>query len=171
MCAKQADTAIDPFAVDLSGGQEMPAFEMLSKGWHKFSLTDYTLVNKPEEHKRYIQLELVHESGASRRAFVNWPLEDDYATPVIYKKGPKEGEQMADADGNPLTVAGSKISVIKTVISALGGPESGKVTPDSFAQLCGNSAMFNVTVSEYPEGSGQFRDQIDLMFGRGVKPC
>jgi hypothetical protein len=162
-------TAIDPFAVDLNQGQDMPPMENLSKGWHKFSLSDYELVDKPDEHKRYVILNLQHnELGVPRRAFVNWPMKDDYSKPLIVKK---TGEPMTDKEGNTMTAAGSKITAIKTVISALGGPESGPISPDTFAQLVGNSALFNVVVSEYPEGSGQFRDQIDLAFGKGIKPC
>jgi hypothetical protein len=166
------ETAIDPYAVDLDASQEMPAFEPLPKGWHKFFLTSYEMVDKPEESKRYLTLMLQHdETGYERRAFVNWPMKQDYDEVLITKQGPRAGQLMLDKDGNALTKAGSKISSIRTIISAFGGPESGPITPDTFAQLIGNAAMFNVVVNEYPEGSGDLRDQIDLAFGRGIKPC
>jgi hypothetical protein len=167
--AKQVETAIDPYAVNLDGSQEMPPPEIISKGWHKFALTDYTMVDKPEESKRYLMLDLQHnETGAPRRAFLNWPMQQDYTMELVNSK---TGQPMVDKEGNPMTRAGSKIAAIKLVISALGGPETGVMTPDTFAQLIGNSALFNVVVAEYPEGSGSFRDQIDLAFGKGIKPC
>lgn len=176
--SKQSETALDPYAVDLNSGQEMPPIEPIPKGWHKFFLTDYQMVDKPATvddngnevgPKRYIDLTLQHEeTGGTRHAFVNWPLPGDFDRQLINSK---TGQPMFDKDGEPMTPGGSKVSTIKTVVSALGGPESGGITPDTFAQLIGNAAMFLVTVSEYPKGSGELRDQVDLAFGRGIKPC
>jgi len=165
----QPETAIDPYAVDLDTGQEMPPLEPLSKGWHQFYLTNYEMVSKPEESKLYLQMELQHvETDAPRRAYLNWPMPNDKNEQLVNSK---TGEPMFDREGRPMTKAGSKISAIKAVISALGGPESGAITPDTFAQLIGNSAMFLVTVREYPEGSGEYRDNVDLAFGKGIKPA
>ena len=149
--------------------------ENLPKGWHKFALADYSMVDLPHGNendpkpKRYIQLELQHiETGAPRRAFLNWPMPGDFDEQLVNSK---TGQPMFDKDGEAMTKGGSKVSAIKTVVYALGGPESGAITPDTFAQLVGNTAMFLVGVDEWPAGSGEFRDRVDLAFGKGIKPA
>ncbi len=161
-------TTIDPYSIDLDAGQEMPPIEPLHKGWHKFYLIDYEFVLN-EGKRPYVRLDLQHyDSGVNRACFLNWVMPEDYERPMVKKSS---GEQMYDKEGNPMTLAGSMITGIKAVISALGGPESGSISIDTFAQLIGHCALFNVSVEEWPPQSREFRDRIDLAFGKGIKPC
>lgn len=147
--------------INLDDGQDLPPM-VLEPGWRKMYFTDFERVVKDldtDKPKDYWMLSLQDdETGWARRAFLNRPLPGD-ETIVAF----------TDRSGNEITRRGSKIAVIRKVIGALGGPESGSINDQTLAGLVGRAAMFLV-VNEVNKETGELRDNVDLKFGKGIRP-
>jgi len=135
---------------------------LLEEGWRLMFLVDFERVVKSEgeKPKDYWMLSLQDDiTGWKRRCFVNRPLPGDEDVVVF-----------TDSSGYEHTRRSSKINVIKKVSAALGGPSSGPIHDGIWASLIGRKAYFLVTHEVNP-ATGEVRDQVDLKFGKGIKPA